>query len=67
VLCGSFSIIVGLLILISVFPLHMLYLEMADKWKPPLISRLPVIEDHEQMDFVFKCVRDEDNEYITTV
>ena len=44
------------------YPLHMLYAEMAILWKPPMISRLPNIEPHEQLDFVFHCIRDDDNE-----
>lgn len=60
-LVGAFAIAIGLITIISAFPLHMLYTEMALKWKPAMSSRLPEFEPHEQVDFVFKCIRDDDD------
>ena len=39
----------------------MLFNESAIKWKPPMTSRLPKMEEHEQLDFVYLCYRDEDD------
>lgn len=58
---GAFSLVIGLITLATAGPLHMLYKEMALKWKPAMNSRLPEPEPHEQMDFVFKCIRDDDD------
>lgn len=60
-LVGAFAIAIGLITIVSAFPLHMLYTEMALKWKPAMSSRLPEFEPHEQVDFVFKCIRDDDD------
>ena len=35
---------------------------MALKWKPAMVSRLPEKDQHEQVKFVFECVRDDDED-----
>eukprot|EP00347_Sterkiella_histriomuscorum_P011122 403373675 len=57
---GIFSIVIGLLILVQVGTLQMLYRESGIKSRPPMTSRLPVVEQHEQMKFVYLCYRDEE-------
>jgi hypothetical protein len=40
-LMGAFTLVVGILVLITAVPLHFLHTEMALKWKPAMESRLP--------------------------
>lgn len=57
---GAFAIIVGFFMLISAGTQYMLYRESAQRWRPPLTSRLPQLENHEPVDFVYVCYRDDD-------
>ena len=59
-LCGAFSIIVGALICGSMASQQYLYTSGQIRWKAPSMSRLPQLEQHEQVDFVYLCYRDED-------
>jgi len=59
-LIGAFAIVIGFMIDLMVISLHFLYQESAVKWKPPMTSRLPDLEEHEQVDFVYLCYRDDD-------
>jgi hypothetical protein len=54
--------VLGVLVTTTGGTLHMLYRQMAIKWKPPMMSRLPQKEDHEQVDFIFHCIRDDDHD-----
>ena len=52
--------VVGLLTTAMAYPLQMMYTFMEAQKKPVVTSRLPKIEPHEQLDFVFHCMRDDD-------
>jgi hypothetical protein len=60
VLIGIFAIIIGVFIVVQTCTIHQLYSVGAQVWKPPMTSRLPIKDQHEQLAFVFHCFRDED-------
>ncbi|CDW77782.1 UNKNOWN [Stylonychia lemnae] len=57
---GAFALIIGILIIIQGYPLHELFSQSAIKWKPPMISRLPELEQHETVNFEYNHYHDED-------
>ena len=57
---GAFAIVVGVMFVVQAVTLHLLYQQSAVKWVPPSVSRMPQIESHEQMDFVYLHFRDEE-------
>lgn len=61
-LFGAFAFIIGAMFLVMAGTLSKLYKEMAIKWLPPMVSRLPEKEEHEKVDFIFYCIRDEDHD-----
>ena len=58
-MCGSFAIVVGLSIIAMGVTQHLLFSESAVKWKAPSSSRLPPQDQHEKVNFVYFCYRDE--------
>jgi hypothetical protein len=58
-MCGAFAIVVGLSIIVMGVTQHLLYSESAVKWKAPSTSRLPPQDQHEKVNFVYFCYRDE--------
>jgi hypothetical protein len=61
---GAFAIVIGFLIIVQVLSLH--YLAMASALsqgskRKNLTSRMPVVEHHEQMNFVYLTQREEED------
>lgn len=59
-MCGFFSISVGVMVIISAVTQQLLFSEGALRWKAPSTSRLPTRDIHEKVDFVWVCYRDDD-------
>lgn len=60
-MAGAFAIVVGFLMMVSGFTMHKLFRESAERWRPPQTSRLPELEMHEKMDFIY--INDRDDEH----
>jgi len=59
-LCGAFAIIIGGFVILSGISQSVLYSETEVKWRAPNTSRLPIPEQHEKVEFIYECYRDED-------
>lgn len=58
-LCGSFGVVIGVFVMLTSGTLHLLYSEMAIKLRHAKSSRIPVPEQHEQVNFNYDVEKDD--------